>query len=201
MRRLLNDEEGGQRTPPLVAGRDRAHRRRPTPTHSLLSGGAEGFGSGTLAEAVEIFNDHGESIQTKTFPSDAEAPDDPNVTRVLLKKVRVEPTRRFGDRYLGLELWKRLGLEKFFAQRLDRDGADVAWSRVAAVLVINRSCTPGSELALEQHWYPSTAMDDLLHIEKGTTIEGREILLRRINKLAEEQKILHQLQPPLPERL
>ena len=34
------------------------------------------------------------------------------------------------------------------------------------------------------------------------TIEGREIWLRRISKVAEEQqKILYQLQLPLPERL
>jgi len=42
---------------------------------------------------------------------------------VLVKKVRVERTRRFGDCYLGLELWKQLGLAEFFAQHLDVDGA------------------------------------------------------------------------------
>ena len=132
-------------------------------------------------KTVEVFNEHGESSQLKLFPSDAEVPDDPNVARVLLKKVRVERTRRFGDCYLGLELWKRLGLEEFFAQRLDGDGADVAWSRVAAVLAINRLCTPGSELAVEQHWYPSTALDDLLHIEKGKINDTR--LYRCLDRL------------------
>src|SRR5262249_29585950 len=38
--------------------------------------------------------------------------------------------------------------------------------RVAAVLAINRLCPPGSKLAVERHWYPSTALDDLLHIGK-----------------------------------
>ena len=132
-------------------------------------------------KTVEVFNEHGESTQLKLFPSDAEAPDDPNVARVLLKKVRVERTRRLGDCYLGLELWKRLGLEEFFAQHLDQDGADVAWSRVAAVLAINRLCTPGSELAIEQHWYPSTALDDLLHIEKGKINDTR--LYRCLDRL------------------
>jgi transposase len=132
-------------------------------------------------KTVEVFNEYGESTQLKLFPSDAEAPDDPQVARVLLKKVRVERTRRFGDCYLGLELWKRLGLEEFFAQRLDRDGADVAWSRVAAVLAINRLCNPGSELAVEQHWYPSTALDDLLHIEKGKINDTR--LYRCLDRL------------------
>jgi transposase len=124
-------------------------------------------------KTVEVFNEHGESTQLKLFPSEAEVPDDPNVARVLLKKVRVERTRRFGDCYLGLELWKRLGLDEFFAQHLDGDDADVAWSRVAAVLAINRLCAPGSELAVEQHWYPSTALDDLLHIAKGKINDTR----------------------------
>ena len=118
-------------------------------------------------KTVEVFNERGESSQLKLFPSEVEAPDDPNVARVLVKKVRVERTRRFGDCYLGLELWKRLGLDEFLAQHLDGDAVDVPWSRVAAVLAINRLCAPGSELAVEQHWYPSTALDDLLHIAKG----------------------------------
>ena len=56
---------------------------------------------------------------------------------MLVKKVRVERTRRFGDCYLGLELWKRLQLDDFFAGHMDGDYADVPWSRVAAVLAIN----------------------------------------------------------------
>jgi transposase len=132
-------------------------------------------------KTVEVFNEQGESTQLKLFPSEVEAPDDPNVARVLVKKVRVERTRRFGDCYLGLELWKRLGLEEFFAQHLDVDTADVAWSRVAAVLAINRLCAPGSELAVEQHWYPSTALDDLLHIGKGKINDTR--LYRCLDRL------------------
>jgi hypothetical protein len=81
-------------------------------------------------KTVEVFNEQGESTQLKLFPSAVEAPADPNVARVLVKKVRLERTRRFGDCYLALELWKRLGLEEFFAQHLDVDTADVAWSRV-----------------------------------------------------------------------
>ena len=132
-------------------------------------------------KTVEVFNEHGESTQLKLFPSEVEAPDDPNVARVLVKKVRVERTRRFGDCYLGLELWKRLGLDEFFAQHLDGDGPDVAWSRVAAVLAINRLCAPGSELAVERHWYPATALDDLLHIGKGKINDTR--LYRCLDRL------------------
>jgi transposase len=132
-------------------------------------------------KTIEVFNEQGESTQLKLFPNDAELPDDPSVARVLVKKVRVERTRRFGDCYLGLELWKQLGLQEFFARHVDQEIADVPWSRVAAVLAINRLCAPGSELAIERHWYPSTALDDLLHIAKGKINDTR--LYRCLDRL------------------
>lgn len=132
-------------------------------------------------KTVEVFNEQGESTQLRLFPSAVAAPDDPNVARVLVKKVRVERTRSFGDCYLGLELWKRLQREGFFAQHMARDNADVPWSRVAAILAINRLCDPGSELAVEQHWYPSTALEDLLPIEKGKSNDPR--LYRCLDRL------------------
>ena len=123
---------------------------------------------------VEVFNEQGEARQLKLFPSHvAPPPDDPQVARVLLNKVRLERTRQFGSCFLGLELWKRLELDRFFEQAADGDNADVPWSRVAALLAINRLCAPGSELAIEQRWYPSTALDDLLQIEEGKINDTR----------------------------
>lgn len=125
-------------------------------------------------KTIEVFNDQGEAQQLKLFPSQVEPPaDDLQVARVLLDKVRLERTRQFGSCWLGLELWKRLELDRFFADALDSDAADVPWSRIAAVLAINRLCAPGSELAIEQRWYPSTALDDLLGIEEGKINDTR----------------------------
>ena len=123
---------------------------------------------------VEVFNEQGEAQQLKLFPSHvAPPPDDPQVARVLLNKVRLERTRQFGSCFLGLDLWKRLELDRFFEQTVDQEAADVPWSRVAALLAINRLCAPGSELAIEQRWYPSTALDDLLEIEEGKINDTR----------------------------
>src|SRR5450432_2353140 len=123
---------------------------------------------------VEVFNDQGESQQLKLFPSQVAPPaDDPQVARVLLNKVRLERTRQFGASFLGLELWKRLELDRFFERAVDDKTTDVPWSRVAAVLAINRLCAPGSELAIEERWYPSTALDDLLQIEEGKINDTR----------------------------
>jgi hypothetical protein len=125
-------------------------------------------GQARWLKTIEVFNERGESQQLKLFPSQVESPlDDPQVARVVLNKVRLERTRQFGTCWVGLELWKRLALDRFFEEAVDEQDADVPWSRVAAVLAINRLCAPGSELAIEQRWYPSTALDDLLGIEGG----------------------------------
>src|SRR5271165_1060911 len=93
---------------------------------------------------VEVFNEQGEAQQLKLFPSHVEPPaDDPQVARVLIHRVRLERTRQFGACYLGLELWKRLELDRFFEQAIDDAPADVPWSRIAALLTINRLCAPG----------------------------------------------------------
>ncbi|HEV2491133.1 MAG TPA: IS1634 family transposase [Candidatus Acidoferrales bacterium] len=121
-----------------------------------------------------MFHEQGESAQLKLFPSEVEPPaKDPQVARVLLNRVRLERTRQFGACYRGVELWKRLELDRFFERAVDEDFADVAWSRVAAWLAINRLCAPGSELAIEQRWYPSPALDDLLGIEEGKINDTR----------------------------
>src|SRR6184192_259035 len=125
-------------------------------------------------KTIEVFNEQGEAEQLKLFPSHIEPPeDDPQVARVLLNKVRLERTRQFGACYLGLELWKRLELDHFFEEAIDEAPDDVPWSRIAALLTINRLCAPGSELAVEQRWYPSTALDDLLGIEEGKINDTR----------------------------
>jgi len=142
-------------------------------------------------KTIEVFNEQGEAEQLKLFPSEVEPPaNDPQVARVLLNKVRLERTRQFGSCWLGLQLWKRLGLDSFFEGAVDEHEADVAWSRVAAVLAINRLCAPGSELAIEERWYPSTALDDLLGIEEGKINDTR--LYRCLDRILPHKTRLEQ---------
>ncbi|HEY6845856.1 MAG TPA: IS1634 family transposase [Terracidiphilus sp.] len=142
-------------------------------------------------KSVEVFNEQGEGEQLKLFPSHIEVPDDdPQVARVLVNRVRLERTRQFGGCFLGWELWKRLGLDVFFEQVLDEEAAEVPWSRVAAVLAINRLCAPGSELAIEERWYPSTALDDLLEIEEGKINDTR--LYRCLDRILPHKSKLEQ---------
>src|SRR6202163_4142559 len=142
-------------------------------------------------KSVEVFNEQGEAEQLKLFPSHVEVPeDDPQVARVLVNRVRLERTRQFGAGFLGWELWKGLGLDGFYEQELDEEAAEVPWSRVAAVLAINRLCAPRSELAVEQRWYPSTALDDLLEIEEGKINDTR--LYRCLDRILPHKTKLEQ---------
>src|SRR3989442_11646593 len=68
-------------------------------------------------KTIEVFNEDGESRQLKLFPADVEPPeDDSNVARILLNKVRLERSRQFGNCYVGLDLWKRLELDRFYEE-------------------------------------------------------------------------------------
>jgi transposase len=125
-------------------------------------------------KTIDVFNDAGERHQLKLFPSEVTPPpDDAEVAQVLVQRVRLERTRQLGPALLGLALWQQLRLDEFFETRVDAIPADVPWSRVAAVLAINRLCAPGSELAIEARWYPTTALDDLLHLSEGTINDSR----------------------------
>ena len=133
-------------------------------------------------KTIEVFNEAGERHQLKLFPSDiAPPPDDAEVAQVLVHRVRLERTRQLGPCLLGLTLWRQLQLDDFFAARVDQADADVPWSRIAAILAINRLCAPGSELAIEARWYPTTALEDLLHIADGKVNDSR--LYRALDQL------------------
>jgi hypothetical protein len=139
-------------------------------------------------KSVEVFNEQGEAQQLKLFPSHIEVPDDdPQVACVLVNRVRRERTRQFGACFLGWELWKQLGLDGFYEQAMDEEAAEVPWSRVAAVLAINRLCAPGSELAIEERWYPSTALDDLLEIARRQDQRHATVSLSGSDSAAQEQ--------------
>jgi hypothetical protein len=93
---------------------------------------------------------------------------------VLLHKLRRERTRQCGSCWLGLERWKRRARDRFFEDTVDEQAAAVPWWRGAAVLAIHRLWAPGSELAIEERWYPSTALDDLGGIAAGKMNDPRQ---------------------------
>lgn len=142
-------------------------------------------------KTIELFNEQGEVVQLALFPADGtRLPNEPDVVRIRLDRVRWTRPREFGDAWLGLKLWQHLGLDTFCERALDAVPAEVPWSRIAAILAINRLCAPGSELAIEARWYGSTALDDLIGVDAARVNTDR--LYRCLDLLLPHKAALQQ---------
>jgi transposase len=108
-------------------------------------------------ECAPLFNDGSED---RTVP-------------VRLKGVRIERSRGFGDVYVALALWRGIGLEALCQHLLPVGEERVAWSKMAAVLVIARLCEPSSELHIAEDWYRRTALCDLLQLSDEAVNKDR----------------------------
>jgi len=115
---------------------------------------------------VAFYNRHGEVQQLRLFPEEAHVslPDEPDVVRVRLGSTGWTNARAFGNVWLGLWLWRLLKLDEIIARHVPAGRHTVAPAAAVAIEVINRLCAPCSEFALAEHWYASTALEDLLGV-------------------------------------
>jgi transposase len=81
-----------------------------------------------------------------------------------LKNLSVERVREFGNVYLALALWRRLGLHELLEGLMENGREEVPWSEVAAVLTVGKFCGQASELGIAEEWYARTALEDLTGI-------------------------------------
>lgn len=137
------------------------------------------------------------AARTTTSPLPGVAADEPGAARweqVDVRGVRVERTRDFGEGYLGLALWHRLKLDQLLAGLLPAGREAVGWSQVAALLTVARFCAQRSELGVAEHWYGTTALDELLGIDERAVNDAR--LYRALDRLAEHKEALcsHQME-------
>jgi len=84
--------------------------------------------------------------------------------KVNLNRVSVERLRHFGDIYLALLLWSKLGFAALCKERLPAGREEIPWAVMACILVIARFCAPSSELQIADSWYGKTAIADLLGV-------------------------------------
>ena len=87
---------------------------------------------------------------------------DSSIVRLKLSEVRLRRPRQWGACWLALELWRELGLDRFWGERLDRSRKGTRWDQVLFVLVAYRLLAPGSEWRLHREWFERTALADLL---------------------------------------
>ncbi|MFI5459176.1 MAG: IS1634 family transposase, partial [Isosphaerales bacterium] len=96
--------------------------------------------------------------------------------------------RRFGDVWLGLWLWKFLHLDEIVDRHLPQGKETIRPADIVAIEVINRLCGPCSEFALAEHWYTSTALEDLLGVPDSAVTKDR--LYRTLDRLLRAQEAI-----------
>ncbi|MGC8519610.1 MAG: hypothetical protein ACP5P4_13985 [Steroidobacteraceae bacterium] len=66
----------------------------------------------------------------------------------------------------GVQLWRQLGLDAFWAARLPPSRKGTLWDEVLLIMVVYRLLSPGSEWRLHREWYGRSALPDLLDAEE-----------------------------------
>ena len=115
---------------------------------------------------------------------------EPAWQQVDVRGVRVERVREFGEVYLALSLWRRLGLHTLLEELIPCGREAVAWERIACLLTVARFCAQRSELGVAERWYGRTALDDLLGVALDQVNEDR--LYRGLDRLQAQKERLTQ---------
>jgi hypothetical protein len=97
----------------------------------------------------------------------------PQWLEVDISSLRVERMRQFGRVYLGLALWRRLGLHKLLEELLPSGKQDIGWDQTGCILTLGRFCAQPSELGVAERWYEDTALEDLLGVPLEKVNESR----------------------------
>jgi len=107
---------------------------------------------------------------------------------VDVRGVRVERLRQFGRVYLGLALWRRLGLHTLLKELCEPGQEEIGWDVLACVLSLGRFGAQPSELSLAERWYADTALEDLLGVPLAKINESR--LYRALDALLPHKEAL-----------
>jgi transposase len=102
--------------------------------------------------------------QLRFGQAESELPTRPQWAQVDVTGMSVERLRDFGQVYLALALWRRLGVHKILEELIEPGGEHVAWDQVACILTIARFCDNKSELEAAERWYHDCALEDLLGV-------------------------------------
>jgi transposase len=112
--------------------------------------------------------------QAEFFESGSQgASSGPQWAEVDLRGLRVERVREFGNVYLGLALWRRLGLHELLGELIESGREEIAWEQIACLLTIARFCAQRSELGIAERWFGDTALEDLLGVQAGQINDDR----------------------------
>ncbi len=116
--------------------------------------------------AIEVITGEAESRQVALFPDDREAPELPfESIQICVDAMELHRPRQWGACWLALTIWKYLGLDEFWKERLPASRQGTGWLDILKVQACYRLIDPGSEWRLYRRWYENCAMGDLLGLD------------------------------------
>lgn len=161
------------------------------PQHRTLAylGELNGSAEATWRKTVAVFNGEGDECQLELFASDLPViPSGERVVQVILERVRWERPRDFGEVFLAQHLWKLLGLDELLNERMPAGDEEIPWPVMAFILTAARLIAPSSELAIEESFYPKTALEDICGVAESKVNKDR--LYRALDQLLPHKAVL-----------
>jgi transposase len=134
-------------------------------------------------KTLDVFDEDAQRQQTLSlFPDDRELPVDAlDGLRVKLSGLELRRPRAFGSYWLACQVWRELGLELFWQERLPAGRETVSWEKVLRLLVTHQWIAPGSEWRVHRHGFLDSAMDALLDVDFAVAEKDR--LYRCLDRL------------------
>jgi hypothetical protein len=132
--------------------------------HLLYLGEINDSQQAAWQKSIAVFSEGAaEPQQVALFPEDrvGAATEVPQL-QLKLSALRVHRPRQWGACWLALELWRELGLERFWREKLPPSREGTRWDLVLTTLAIYRWLDPGSEWRLHREWFERSALGDLL---------------------------------------
>jgi transposase len=129
-----------------------------------------------------------ETVDLSLFPEDRQPPAGCRAVQLRMDRLELSRPRSWGGCWLGLELWDRLELDDFWAERLKASREGTRWLSVLKTLVCYRLIDPGSEWRLHRLWFDGTALGDLLG--EDFAIAQKDTLYRCLDKLVAHKREL-----------
>src|SRR6266704_3607181 len=144
--------------------------------HILYLGEINDSQQAAWTKVIDVFDRTKEqTAELALYPADRRVPAHAAEygVNVRLSEFRLHRPRQWGACWVGCLLWQQLGLDEFWADRLQPSRKNTRWDHILQVLVSYRLIAPGSEWRLHREWFGNSAMADLLGADFGLAEEHK----------------------------
>ena len=194
MRSTLRHKNGKPHEYFSIVENKRVARGKVVQRHVLYLGEINSSQQEAWRKTIEIFEDG--QVKPKTvalFPENRVASiTGDEIVQIRLKDLEVKRPRQWGACWLACELYQKLELDQFWAQKLPASRKGTRWDLILQISVIYRLLDPGSEWKLHRQWFESTAMADLLE-EDFALVESHKLYECLDRLLAHQQALFDHL--------